>query len=299
VVCSPWIIWQAQQKVLPPVERYYTSLCYRQENILSYFSGHEKAVILLQNLVDILVAPCVLFGFPITQVGLGMSVLFWVICAIGLVRIRNRCLQCIVVFWILMPALWAWAPFRFLFCAVGLLLLAAYSACKNQAVRVGALLLLLVSLSSSLWSLWMESRRTQLVSIEFKDYPATWQQMMNVQTWFRAEASPGDVVISSVDPLVYFYTTLKSIRGFYVDALPVYYGLPAKEDSDKEFLRIMGQYHPRYLLQMRPDFYEAKFLGHITVKLLQAGYIAEVHTAGPLHVYRVLQIPPLDFAAAR
>jgi len=183
-----------------PVEQYYTSLFYWQENILFHFTGAEKAAILGRNLVDILRAPCVLFGFAISATGLGISILFWLICAIGFARLGNRCLQCIALFSILMPALWSWEPYRFLFPVVGLLLLAAYSAFTTRAARVAAVVLFLLPVSASLWSLWTESRRTQLVTIEWKDYPATWPQLMDVQSWLRADASPGDVVISSVDP---------------------------------------------------------------------------------------------------
>jgi hypothetical protein len=299
LMCLPWIIWQAQQHVLPPVERYYTSLSYRQENILFHFTSAEKAAILGRNLVDILGAPSVLFGPGISAAGLGISLLFWLICAIGFARLGTRCLSCVAVFSILMPALWSWEPYRFLFPVVGLLLLAAYSVFTTRAARVAAVVLFLIPVSASLWSLWTESRRTQLVSIEFKNFPATWPQIMDVQNWLRAEASPGDVVISSVDPLVYLYTSLKSIRGFRVDALPLYYGLPAEVDAGKEFLRILSQYHPSYLVQMQPGFHEAIFLNPTTARLLQAGQIAEVHTAGAVHVYKVLRGPDNGLSTPR
>jgi hypothetical protein len=118
---------------------------------------------------------------------------------------------------------------------------------------------------------------------------------MNVQNWIRSEASPGDVVISALDPLVYLYTNLKSVRGFYSDARPVYYGLPAETDAGKEFLRVLDRYEPKYLVQMQPDFYETRYLGHITSALIQAGYVVEVHRAGSLHVYKVVKVPPSSF----
>ena len=53
-LCLPWILWQAQQNILSPVERYYTSLSYREENvILRYFTGPEKLVIIHRNLLNI------------------------------------------------------------------------------------------------------------------------------------------------------------------------------------------------------------------------------------------------------
>ena len=98
-------------------------------------------------------------------------------------------------------------------------------------------------------------------------------------------------MVSSFDPLVYLYTGLKSIRGFRVDACPVYYDLPAKANSEDEFLRILNRYRPKYVVQMRPDFYEARFLDGITAKLIRAGALAEVHRAGALCVYQVIRIP--------
>src|SRR6266540_4146683 len=104
-------------------------------------------------------------------------------------------------------------------------MVAANSAFRSRFIRAGALLLFLAANAAWVHSWWVDSRRTQLFSIEFKNYPATWPQIMDVLTWVRSHASAQDVVISSTDPMVYLYTGLKSVRGFFVDALPVYYGL--------------------------------------------------------------------------
>ena len=299
VICLPWVIWQAQQTPLPPVERYYTALCYRQDNIISHgFTAHERAAIFRENLIQILLAPASLFGFPASPAGLGACLLFWGVCAFGVVRVRRRCLQCTLFFSMLIPALWVWIPVRFLFPVIGLLIIAASAAMRNRVLAGGALLLFLAANTVSLQSWWTASRRTQLFSIEFKYYPATWPQIMDVLNWIRGQASAGDVVISSTDPMVYFYTGLKSIRGFYLDVLPVYYGLPAHANSDGEFLRLLDQYHPKYLIRIQPDLYEATFLGPITAKLLEAGFLREVHVAGAMHVYTVLQFPPSNFSAS-
>ena len=290
-LCIPWVLWQRQQEILPPVERYYTSVCYGQENVLSFFTVSEKVKIVSQNLLGIISAPSVLFGFPANPVGVVGCILFWIVCAVGIARLRSRTLQCIFLASVLAPTLWSWAPYRFLFPAAGFLLLAFFTCFRTEAIRLGTAALLTIPLLVSVLSITGESRRTRLFSIEFEQYPATWSQMMDVQDWLRVHARPEDVVVSAVDPFVYLYTHRKSIRGFYMDALPVYYGLPAKNNAEQEFLRVLNRYRPKYLVQMHPDFYEVKFLGESTAKLLSRGYIAEVHCAGPLHVYEVLRIP--------
>ena len=297
LLCLPWILWQAQQSILPPVELYYSALCYKQENILTYFSLGEKTAILGQNLIQTLSAPAVLFGFPNMWAGLAASVLFWSIFAVGLVRTSSRCLQVAAVFSVLMPSLWSWTPSRFLFPAAGFILLATYNAFRQQTARYLMLTLLLVPLSTSRWSLEREWQRTQLYSIVFKSYPATWEQMQNIERWVHANASAGDVVISSMDPFVYLYTDLKSIRGFYPDALPVYYDLPSNVDSEREFLRVLATYRPKYCIRIRNDFYESKFLGRVTDRLIEKGCITEVHGAGSLQVYEVQQ-PPCALTAS-
>jgi len=48
-------------------------------------------------------------------------------------------------------------------------------------------------------------------------------------------------------------------------------------------------------------FSETTFLGAVISKFVQAGFLAEVKTAGGMHVYKVLSLPPgaPDAAIAR
>lgn len=284
-LCAPWLLWQSRQSVVPPVERYYTSLCYAQENILSYFSAHEKAVILRENLRQILISPFSLFGVPPGLVTFGVCLLWWGLCAVGAVRTKSRCLQLALGISVLLPVLWAWTPVRFLFPSLALMVVAAAAALRRPTLRMAALLLFFATDAITLQSLWHDSRKTELFSPEFREYPASWPQIMDTLTWVRDHASPQDVVISSTDPMVYLYTGLQAVRGFYIDALPVYYGLPAHVDSRREFRRVLQQYHPRFVIQMHPDFYEDVFLKRTTEDLIGSGVLREVHRVGSMHVY--------------
>jgi hypothetical protein len=284
-LCLPWVIWQAQQASLPPVERYYTSLGYAQENILSYFTGHEKAVILRDNLRQILIAPSSLFGLAPGLITLACCLLFWGACAIGALRVKSRSLQLALTLSVLLPALWSWAPARFLFPALGMLLAAA-STVRGRAVALG-LAAVLAANAVSLRSVWRDSQATGPFLAEFGRSPSTWTEVTQVMRWIRSHSGPDDIVISAVDPMVYLYTGLKSVRGFYVDALPVYYGLPPHENSDQEFHRVLAQYRPRYVLQTHPDFYEEAFLWPTTKRLLAEGGLREEYRAGAMHVYAV------------
>ncbi len=64
-------------------------------------------------------------------------------------------------------------------------------------------------------------------------------------------------------------------------------------NSDFEFLRVLRQYHPRYLVRMYPDFYEDVFLKQITDRLLKTGVLSEVHRAGAMRVYEVRGDPAI------
>jgi hypothetical protein len=286
-MCLPWILWQSQQQALPPAELYYTALCYRQENILSYFAAGEKAVILGQNFLYLLTAPALLFGFPGKWAGLAASLVFWSIFVVGLKRTGSRCLQAGAVFSLLMPVLWSWPPYRFLFPAAGLMLLAVYNALRKQAVRRIAFAVMFAAALISLWPFVLDWRRTEMFGMEFRQYPVTWSQFLEVQHWIRAHASPGDVVVSSMDPAIYLYTGLKSIRGYYIDALPIFYDLPAQADYGREFRRVLARYHPKYFVRLEPDYADSKFLDPVAAKLTEEGRLTPVYGAGALHVYGV------------
>jgi hypothetical protein len=289
VLCLPWVLWQGQQKLVPAIESYYTSLNYRQFNIASYFSGDEKLTILWRNLLDTLLAPCQQFVVPITWFGLAVCILFWTVCAFGIARTHSRCVRCATVLSFVMPALWTWPQVRFLVPAAGLVVVAVYPALRHRAVQAGALLLFLLTAVPALQSLQAESRSNELALTGLRDYPATWPQVMDVHRWIHAHASPGDTVVSAMDPLVYLYTGAKSIRSFCVDPLPAIYGLPAKVDNEREFLRVVHQYRPKYLIQMQPGFWDTATVARVATRLLRAGNLIEVHAAGPFHVYAVNQ----------
>ncbi len=277
-LCLPWMIWQAGQSVLPPVERYYTSVCYAQENILTYFSAHEKVVILRENLLQLLIAPSYFFGLTPGLAAFAACLLFWGICVVGAMRTKSRCVQFALIASVFTPALWSWQPARFIFPSLGILLVAG-AANRSRAAMVSIGALLAASLIS-LGPVWRDFQRTQFFLAEFRPYPATWPEMADTLGWVRLHSSPGDTVVSAVDPMIYLWTGLKSVRGFYADPLPVYYGLPAHANSDSEFLRVLRQYHPRYVVRMHPDFYEDVFLKQITDRLLKTGVLSEVHRPG-------------------
>ena len=98
-------------------------------------------------------------------------------------RMKDRSLQAGLTAAILMPALWSWVPARFLFPATGLIVMAVYSASfanhSNRGLGLAA-----DTRIRALRFVRAEAERSQLASIEFTHYPATWPQM-SVQTWIR------------------------------------------------------------------------------------------------------------------
>jgi hypothetical protein len=291
VLCLPWLWWQAQQVKLPPAESYYTALAYKNENILTHFTGPQKLKIFFKNLVGILFSPQVIFARSITLLGIVISMAFWLTSVLGFARIRGRCLAISAAASLLIPALWSWEPWRFLIPGVGLLLLVLYRGLPNDGCRIAAYLLLMAACFGALWSVRSEAKSTQIFSTENVAYPATWPQVLEVQKWLRENSSPDDVVISSVDPLIYFYTGLKSIHASYPDPLGTLYGLSPDVDPHREYIRTLNNTRARYVVQMEPDYYDP-YLTPSTMEFLRASFFREVYRVGVFRVYRVVQPPP-------
>ena len=120
--------------------------------------------------------------------------------------------------------------------------------------------------------------------------------MLAVDTWLAANSRPDAVVISALDPLVYLGSGRKSIRAFYVDPLPIFYGIPSSIDADAEFSRVMRTYKPRYIVQLQPDFFESRFVWKSTEQALRDGSIQLAFASAQFAIYRVIN-PDFGFPA--
>jgi hypothetical protein len=88
---------------------------------------------------------------------------------------------------------------------------------------------------------------------------------------------------------VYLGTGRKSIRAFYVDPLPIFYGIPSSIDTDAEFARVMRTYKPQYIVQLQPDLFETRFVQKSTEEALRDGWIEPAFASGRFQIYRVVR----------
>jgi len=284
----PWQLWQAQQASVPLTESYYTSLSYRQFNIVSAFTIPQKLSILRQN-IRFLADDTTYSLFTPPRYISWAYIPFCAAIAAGFYRLRRyRAFVIPAVVSIIMPVLWAWRPQRFIVPSLGLLVIALVAA--MPALRPSWLLAFLaVPVSIALAFQTADSVRKGIPAITFNRHPSNWKQVFEIYTWLSANSRPDAVVISSGDPFVYLVSGRKSIRAFYVDPLPIFYGIPSSIDAEAEFSRVMRTYNPEYIVQLQPDFFETRFVGKATEKALCAGLIQPAFASGHFQIYRVLR----------
>jgi hypothetical protein len=284
----PWQVWQARQAPVPLTEAYYTSLSYRQFNIVSAFTINQKLSVLRQNILFLSEDIAGSLGVPARYVTCA-SIPVCAAIAAGFYRLRHyKAFVIPAALSIVLPVLWAWRPQRFLIPSLGFLVIGLVAAVP--ALRPSRLLAVLaVPVSVVLVFQVSDSVRKGIPAFGYDRYPASWKQVLEVETWLTANSRPDAVVISAIDPLVYLGTGRKSIRAFYVDPLPIFYGIPSSIDADAEFSRVMRTYRPQYIVQLQPDLFETRFVQKSTEEALRDGSIEPAFASGRFQIYRVVR----------
>jgi len=284
----PWQLWQGQQAPAPLTESYYTSLSYRQFNIVSGFTIPQKISILRQNIRFLGDDITYLLFTPPRYISWAY-IPFCAAIAAGFYRLRRyRAFVMPAIVSIAMPVLWAWRPQRFIIPSMGFLVIALVAAAPTLRPS-WVLAVLAVPVSITLAFQTADSVRKGIPAITLNRYPDNWKQVFEIDRWLSANSRPDAVVISALDPLVYLGSGRKSIRAFYVDPLPIFYGIPSSIDAGAEFSRVMRTYKPEYIVKLQPDFFADRFVGKSIQEALCAGLIEPAFASGHFQIYRVVR----------
>ena len=283
----PWQLWQAQQAPVPLTESYYTSLSYHEFNIVSAFTIPQKLSILRQN-IRFLGDDITYTLFTPPRYVSWAYIPFCAAIAAGFYRLRRyRTFVIPAVVSIVMPVLWAWRPQRFIVPSLGFLVIALVAAVPSLRPS-WILAVLAVPVSITLAFQIADSVRKGIPAITLNRYPASWKEVFAVETWLAANSRPDAVVISAIDPLVYLGSGRKSIRAFYVDPLPIFYGIPSSINAEAEFTRVIRTYKPEYIVQLWPDFFAGRFVAKSTEAALRDGCIQPAFASAHFQIYRVV-----------
>jgi hypothetical protein len=289
-LCMPWFWWQNRQAPgAMDHEPYYSRANYRSWNIVLRFTPAQKAKILVQNVVGILIAPAVLMGVPATGAGALLALAVGGLVAGGFARrLARRGLRGLEIFMLLYGAVmlsWAWPPVRFVAPLLPLLLLYGYEGAQAvcQSLHLGAresrallAALALVLLLEGGWTLAgtaLRARETGAVNIP-NTRSDDWRQTARMLAWLRENTLRDAVLMGNLDPVFYLYTGRKSVRGFVQDPYLLHYAAvpgawPLGPAS--EMLGAIRGYGASYLIcAPNASFREGPYLDQLATALVRA-----------------------------
>jgi hypothetical protein len=286
-LCAPWICWQLRQAgSASSYDAYYSQANYGDWNILSHFTPAQKASILAQNLLGVLLAPAVLMGVPATGWGAGGAILAGLLVGTGFVRRlswRPEATEILVLLYSGLVVCWAWPPVRFLAPLLPLLLLYGYEGgqalCRTMRVpaRHAAVALAAVGLLCATQGAWtleaMVAAVRETGAVPVPNTPQDdWREMSAQLAWLTRNTSPHAVLMGNLDPALYLYTGRKSVRGFVQDPYQLHYAAGAGPlGSAGDMLRAAERYGVSYLVATpNLSFREGVFLEKLALELTRA-----------------------------
>ena len=294
-ICGPWIGWQLRQgNAASSYDAYYSQANYGDWNILSHFTPAQKARILAQNCLGVLLAPAVLMGVPGTGWGSGVAILAGSLVAAGFVRRlswRPQATEILVLLYGGLVVCWAWPPSRFLAPLLPLLLLYGYEGARAlcralpipaRQARVALAAVALLCAVQGAWTLAvMAAAARDTGAVPVPNAPEDdWHEMAGLLAWLNRNTPPDAVLMGNLDPALYLYTGRKSVRGFVQDPYQLHYAAGAQPlGSAGDMLRAAEWYGARYLVATpNRSFREGAYLKTLTRELTD-GYPGWFHLA--------------------
>ena len=294
-MCAPWIGWQLRQSSdMASGDAYYSQANYGDWNILSHFRAAEKARILVQNCLAVLLAPAVLMGMRATGWGSAVAILAGSLVAAGFIRRlswRPQATEILVLLYGGLVVCWAWPPSRFLAPLLPLLLLygfeGAQALCRALPIpaRQARVALAAVALLCGVQGVWtlavMAAAARGTGAVPVPNAPEDdWHEMAGLLAWLNRNTPPDAVLMGNLDPALYLYTGRKSVRGFVQDPYELHYVGGARPlGSAGDMMRAAERYGAGYLVETPSrSFREGAYLETLTRELTE-GHPGSFHLA--------------------
>ena len=283
-LCGPWVWWQAHQNP-GAIEPYLSAANYGSWNIVLDFTPAQKAQILIENLLSVLLAPAVLMGVAATGWGTAFALV-----AGGLVvrgwatqfNSRRPVCEIFVVLYAGVVVLWAWPPARFVAPLLPLLLLYGYLGVQAvcRALRLSARGTSLATASAAILCMvqsgWVlvrtasMARETGAVGVP-NVAQDDWRETARMLAWLRGHTPADAVLMGNLDPVFYLYTGRKSVRGFLQDPFLLHYSTTKDSlplGSPDELLSAIERYGVTYLIRApNAQFREGPHLSRLSDQL--------------------------------
>lgn len=231
----PWLLWTWSQAGVPALYTYYTSLPYRDWNVLFGFHVPQKLAIVGWNALFLLVEPGRLMGLYSATLW-PLLALIGVLIAIGFLVSALRGISVVHVFaamYVGTLLLWAWPPARFLlpvypllllYAALGGLLILGRITQPRLRTGIATTAIVLASFAAG-WGSGALARKAVAKGRGCPGVPCArgWQDFLLVMTWVEKNTPPGAILMGTQDPMLYLYTGRKAVRAFNPDPAILHY----------------------------------------------------------------------------
>jgi len=286
-LCAPWLWWQSRAGARSPDSHsYYSRENYDAWNVVTHFTAREKARIVTENLMGVLVAPGALMGASAAPAGVALALVAGLLALAGFasrLAQRPRPAEIFVLLYGAMALFWAWPPMRFFAPLLPLLLLYIYwgldALCRwlGAPARARPVALVAVAVALAAQGGWAACRAARAAydtgSVPLPGLPQDdWARTSRMFSWLRENTPSDAVLMGNLDPAMYLYTGRKSVRGFVQDPFPLHYSGSTDAQplgAAAELLAAILRDHVRYIVcAPNRSFREGPHLARLTGELV-------------------------------
>jgi hypothetical protein len=187
-----------------------------------------------------------------------LGLVIWIVIAM-----RGRAsLTASLLAYVAIVLVWPWPSFRFIVPIWPLLLPVAWDAFREKFGLAGVAVASAILIAGNIVDLRRVSRDNHQTG-----YPepaplradVNWESYERVFSWIRQNSAANDTLTAGLDTMLFLYTGRPSVRAFEARPAALFYG----DRHDRpigdigEFVRLIGRYRPRYLVQTpMPGFAE-------------------------------------------
>jgi len=298
LLAAGWLFWQVrnQHANLDPylsASNYYTGY-----NVVINYSLVEKLNIVSLNVLHLVTSPYQLFLRLLPQApGLAFSATFLILGACGFAHDRKRrILGWALIGNVVVLMLWAWPPQRFLVPWLTIVVAYVWLGVPVGARKYGLAFVWLIFACSTVSDMnhTLDARQSGFW------YPAPvgakdWAAFEEMARWARKNIEPEAVIQSNIDPTVYLFTGLKSVRGFSGNvAVGTYLGVKEPLGTPDQFRAGLIRANVRYLLVVKWSWFsECEYLERLQAELVRhyPGELQQIY-AGPVPGFTVYRFSP-------
>ncbi len=293
ILCAPWVLWSAAQQ-LPQTDPYYTKANYLGWNIVLNFTWPQKAFILFQNSVIVLLSPMKLAGLPATGPLALPAGIAGALALIGLLRTGRTAITGFVLCYLALVCCWAWHPGRLLVPLLPLLLWGGWRILERLPAR-SRIAAATITAATVLGSLGAASIRTHRLGdpLPALDDGDSWAGQVQLFQWTKQHTPKEAILAGNLDPLYFLMTGRKAVRGFTADP----YGLLYRQAPDpigtkEQVLQGLENLGARYWLgSPNSAFAEGPLLRKMQAELAELGRMLlkqlPQDEAGTFHLYEI------------